>query len=70
MSDNEYAVIGSSIFAIIGIVFHFLQEDNPMAMFRSLANAFKDFNNRIVRRSGFSSKVVVGFEVTGLLGFG
>ncbi len=41
-----------------------------MAMFRSLANAFKDFNNRIVRRSGFSSKVVVGFEVTGLLGFG
>jgi hypothetical protein len=54
----------------MGIVFHLLQEDNPMAMFRSLARSFRKFNSWLVGWTGVSSKWVVGLEIGLLLTVG
>ncbi len=61
-------VVGIFVFAVMGIVFHCLQEDNPWSMFSSLAAAYHSFNTRIERY--IPAKWVLGIESLALFGIG
>lgn len=65
-SDNISIVFGCLAFAILGIVFHFLQEDNPMVMFSSLIGYVRRFNEAIAAKFKTTAWRVVQFEIAGI----
>jgi hypothetical protein len=68
--SNSSQVIGAVVLTIMGVVFHFLQEDNPLAMFSSFAHWLREFNERFAEWSGISKQWIVKAEIGGLFFFG
>jgi hypothetical protein len=63
-------VVGICTLMFMGIVFHFLQEDNPLAMFSSVADQLRSFNKWVSEAFGFSETWLVRFEIGALAAFG
>lgn len=70
MSDTERSILTSAVLAIMGIVFLWLQEDNPLSMFRAAAERLKNINQTLACTFHTSTTVLVRFEIGALLGFG
>lgn len=55
-------VVGVCVFVFMAAIFHCLQEDNPWAMFQSLAHAFRAFNS-FLETLGVPAKWVTSVEI-------
>lgn len=63
-------IIGACVLAIMGAVFHSLQEDNPLVMFSGVFDVLERYNGWLVQRLGLSSKIVIGAEIVSFFGIG
>src|SRR6202041_4025022 len=71
MSDPAQ-IIGAIVLTIIGVVFHFLQEDNPLAMFHLSSTWLHlgKINEEIATRFSISARRVLQIEIGTLLAAG